>query len=105
MAETGSKKTQFKKGQSGNPNGRPVGSVSVTAEIKRKLLEVEPKTRKTYLELLVDRAMERAISNGNISMIQNIWEHMDGKARQKLEHDMSPELAEALQKINKTLPD
>ncbi len=32
----------FKKGQSGNPNGRPKGTVSITTEIRARLLKIYP---------------------------------------------------------------
>jgi hypothetical protein len=39
---------RWKKGESGNPAGRPAGSVSITAEIKRKLQEV-PRASKNHI--------------------------------------------------------
>jgi Family of unknown function (DUF5681) len=38
-------KTRFKKGQSGNPSGRPKGAVSVTGITRRFALKQEPVTR------------------------------------------------------------
>ncbi len=36
------KKFQFKKGESGNPNGRPPGSKNIKKELEDELLELEP---------------------------------------------------------------
>ena len=65
----------FKPGQSGNPKGRPVGSVSITTEIRSRLLKVFPekqatvigedgkkikKLKKTYLQKIVETIFENA---------------------------------------------
>jgi hypothetical protein len=41
---------QYKKGQSGNPGGRPVGSVSMKTYVKNKLLSMTEEEREEYLE-------------------------------------------------------
>ena len=68
----------FKKGQSGNPNGRPTGSVSITAEIKKKLQEIPDGQQKSYLELLINRILKQAVVDGNEQMIKQIWSYIDG---------------------------
>ncbi|MCX6718423.1 MAG: DUF5681 domain-containing protein [Candidatus Staskawiczbacteria bacterium] len=72
----------FKKGQSGNPNGRPSGSVSITAEIKKKLQEIPEGQQKSYLELLINRILKQAVVDGNEQMIKQIWNYIDGPPRQ-----------------------
>ena len=68
----------WEKGQSGNPAGRPPGSVSITAEIKRKLQEVPEGQQKSYLELLINRILKQAVVDGNEQMIKQIWSYIDG---------------------------
>lgn len=69
---------RWKKGESGNPAGRPAGSVSITAEIKRKLQEVPDGQKKSYLELLINRILKQAVVDGNEQMIKQIWNYIDG---------------------------
>jgi hypothetical protein len=69
----------WKKGQSGNPKGRPEGSgISITTEIKRELAKVVPGQKATYLELLIKRIMKQAVQDGDTQMITKIWNYIDG---------------------------
>lgn len=74
------------KGQSGNPAGRPPGSVSITAEIKKKLQEVPEGQQKSYLDLLINRIVKQAVVDGNEQMIKQIWSYVDGTPRQQAEN-------------------
>lgn len=40
---------QYRKGMSGNPNGRPVGSVSMKTYVKNKLLSMTDEEREEFL--------------------------------------------------------
>ena len=83
----------FQPGQSGNPNGRPEGAVSIKTELRR-LLEITlknehnflsdecenmPASRKVALNLL-----SKAIVDGDLKAIQMALEHIDGKPNQDL---------------------
>lgn len=84
---TGKKQdTRFKKGQSGNPNGRPVGSVSIVEGIKKKLLEVEPANKKTYLELFLSKLFLKAIKEGNEQLMKDMINRVDGMPKQSIDH-------------------
>jgi len=72
----------WKKGQSGNPDGRPVGSISVTSMVKRKLQEIPEGQKKTYLEILVSKILQKAIVDGDQQLIRAIWAYSDGMPRQ-----------------------
>lgn len=77
------KDTRFKKGVSGNPNGRPVGSVSIVEGIRRKLLEVEPGTKKQYLELFLSSYFKNAIKDGDNQLMRDMINRIDGMPQQK----------------------
>ena len=61
---------QYKKGQSGNPGGRPVGSVSMKTYVRNKLLSMTDDEREEFLE-----GVDKKI----------LWEMSEGKAKQDLE--------------------
>ena len=77
----------FVKGVSGNPNGRPVGSVSIVEGIKRKLMEIEPVNKKTYLELFLNTYFKNAIKEGDSQLIRDMINRIDGMPKQPVEHD------------------
>ena len=81
---TRDEKGRFIEGCSGNPSGRPAGSVSITTEIKKKLDEVPEGQKKTYLELLINKIVRQAIIDGNEQMIKFIWNYVDGMPEHKV---------------------
>jgi hypothetical protein len=52
-------------------------TISITAEIKKKLHEIPEGQQKTYLELLVNRIIKQAVVDGNDEMIIMIWNYLD----------------------------
>ena len=60
----------YKKGQSGNPNGRPKGSISMKTYIKNKLATMTDEERETFLEGIDKKVL---------------WEMAEGKAEAKAE--------------------
>jgi hypothetical protein len=76
---------KWKKGQSGNPKGRPRGSVNITSAIKRALAEALPGTDKRRL---VDQLAEAAIQNarwGNGTIFREIINRVDGVQAQRID--------------------
>lgn len=72
--------TRFKPGQSGNPGGRPKGSVSLTTLLRRALAEKStPKGKKTVAEMIVDALLESARA-GDQRAIQYVFDRIDGPA-------------------------
>lgn len=80
-------KHRFKKGESGNPKGRPKGTVSIVTELKKRLLTCPPGQKRTYLELAVDRILQMAIANSNEQMLKLIVNYTDGLPLQKITGD------------------
>jgi hypothetical protein len=79
---------QFKPGQSGNPSGRPKGSVSLT-EAMRRLLRARPEeadeaVRIAY-EILTGR---RDATKGQVEMARIWLDRIDGPVTQRIEHDV-----------------
>ena len=81
----------------GNPGGgRPAGTLSVVQAIKKKLaqyIEEDAKNRnltaeqkRTYLDLLVNKIMIKGIKEGDVSMIRDIINRVDGMPKQATEH-------------------
>ena len=90
MAKDDIKEHEFKKGQSGNPNGRPKGSRNLTT-ILREMLEEEievnvdgVKTKKQFQEVIVRKLLQKA-NEGNLKAIEQILDRMEGKPVQKQE--------------------
>lgn len=68
--------TSFKKGQSGNPNGRPLKGHSIT-EWFREMLDSNPDVREKLGRSILNKALD-----GDIAAIKLIWNHLDGMPKQ-----------------------
>lgn len=80
-----------------NREGRPKGSgISITTEIKKKLEEVHPTAKATYLQLLINRIFKQAIQDGDQQMIKNIWNYVDGMPIQRNKLEMTDDLSDIL---------
>lgn len=86
--------TQFKQGESGNPNGRPKGAVSIKAELQ-KLMEIVlkgeinpltdlPEDMPTGRKIALNLAM-KAVADADLKAIQLALEHLDGKPQQNVD--------------------
>jgi hypothetical protein len=80
-----SKPWQFQKGQSGNPAGRPVGSLSIVSELKKRLEEVPEGQEKTYLQQFIDGIMEKTIDDKDVNMMRDVINRVDGMPTQKID--------------------
>ena len=93
-------KPRYKKGESGNPTGRPKGSKN-RSTILRKWLEVattikNPITKKDEKVTVEDEiilALIREARKGNIQAIKEIQDSMHGKMTEKQEVEHSGEIA------------
>lgn len=92
------KRIGFQPGKSGNPAGRAKGSVSITTQIKKELLQCpEGESKQTYLDMLVKRILRKSILEGNEQMIKSVWAYVDGLPKQHIhmEHDIENILSPA----------
>jgi hypothetical protein len=69
----------WKKGQSGNPNGRPPKGHSITDAMKA-VLEGNPKTKQDFVKKILGFAMQ-----GDMTAAKMIWNYMDGMPVQRNE--------------------
>ncbi len=81
---------KWKPGQSGNPKGRPAGSFSLVALLKEALQDLAfdldgKKMDKTHAQLLIKKMLKLAIKDGDVRMISQILNHVDGLPMQKTE--------------------
>src|SRR3990167_846786 len=72
-----SKPTQFKKGKSGNPKGKPVGTLSMTTKIKEFLMEFG-KDGETNADKLKRAIVLRAITKSDV-LVKEILDRTDGR--------------------------
>ena len=80
-------KGRFIEGHSGNPAGKPRGTVSITTEIRNKLSEIPVGQKSTYLELLISRILKQAVVEGNEQMIKLIWNYIEGMPEHRISID------------------
>lgn len=84
--KTPPKDKQFKKGESGNPAGRPPGALSFTSKVRAALEKIAMSKDGediSYEQLLVKRVLNKAIEQGDGRMIELIWGYLDGKPQTK----------------------
>lgn len=75
----------FKKGDPNiNRKGRIDGGdgFSITKMIRDELQNVEPKTKKTWGELVLRRILLKATNEGDTQMLKAIWSYVDGMPKQ-----------------------
>jgi len=92
----------FPPGVSGNPKGKPPGSISIVAILKRKLEECPPDTdKKTYAEFIVEAMMKNALKENDRRSLRDIIEYVDGMPKQTVGLDVDEMVTEISVKIVK----
>lgn len=93
--------TRFKKGQSGNPGGCPKG-LSLLALLHKELEKPCSTTSKVkQKEMFVARCVQLALA-GRPDMIRLIWEYVEGKPTQPVDHSGSLEVV-TIEKIRQAI--
>ena len=95
----------FKPGQSGNPNGRPPGTLSVVHALKEKLKEIPPGKKKTYLDYLVEKVIKKGIIDGDVTMLRDVINRIDGLPKQTIDvqADVTTQKVEATQEVKEAV--
>lgn len=77
---------RWKKGESGNPAGRPRRDLTLTTLLKDEIEKICPldKEGRTWRQLLVIGTMRLALK-GNSIALKEIWERLDGRVRVQLD--------------------
>lgn len=76
---------QFKKGQSGNPKGRPKKEWTWVGTIKRVVEEMEEVDGKKVKENVAKSLLNQCLQ-GNMQAIKEFGDRIDGKPQQFLDH-------------------
>lgn len=77
------KPTQFKKGQSGNPGGKP-RKPAITAMLREFVFSKDPGTKKLWGERIVEAIAKKA-AKGNVAAFAEITNRLDGKPKETVE--------------------
>jgi hypothetical protein len=87
---------KFKEGESGNPAGRPKGSRNLSTILKEMLTEeIEVKNedgtveKKQLQDVIVRKLITQATNKGNLRAIQEIFDRVEGKAKQEIKHEVT----------------
>ena len=83
----------FKKGQSGNPKGRPTKDLCITSLIKDELTEIantKEGKKMTWAQLFA-KALVRKACQGHSVAIREVMDRVDGKVPQPVQHTGDPE--------------
>ena len=80
----------FVPGQSGNPAGRPKGSVKVSSCYERSLVRPFPgdPQGRTYAQVIADKAVELA-AEGRIDAIKEVTDRTEGRSKQTIDVNRS----------------
>ncbi len=75
--------TRWKKGESGNPKGRPKKQDSLTSLLREEIKKICPADRekRTWKELIVGATLQLAMK-GNAAALREVWDRLDGKILQ-----------------------
>lgn len=84
--KTRDSKGKWLKGKSGNPAGKPPGSISLVAMFRDALKEIDPKEKKSHAQMLIERWI-RESKSGDLSMLKEAIRYTDGMPTQRIESE------------------
>ena len=96
------KETQFKPGIGGGGH-RPLGTVSLTLMIKKRLRELTPDGKREAIEMLADNIIQDALDSSD-NMRKLIWNYIDGLPKQSIELEGKGEIPIRVISIKKYEP-
>jgi len=79
----------IKKGFSGNPEGRKIGSLSIVTIIRKELEKIPDGHKESYAILLVKKLIKKGIVDGDFSSIKEIINRVDGMPDQKFSGEIT----------------
>lgn len=102
MSNPATLKKPWKKGESGNPNGRPKGRRSLTTLLREALERIGEGQKEPYDVLLVKKVMKMAIIDGNEQMIKLCYNYLEGlpKETHKIEGDVHLHFHKSLKNVD-----
>lgn len=72
-------------GSTANPHGRPKGTFSLVEMIKKRLQEIPEGKDKTYAEYFIEQMMKKTVAEGDVPMMRDIINRVDGLPRQQVD--------------------
>ncbi len=78
---------RFKKGETGNKNGRPK-LTRLTDALREQLAEAAPNAPEKTIAEVIARALIREAVSGNVQAIREIGDRTEGKPKQSLDLDL-----------------
>lgn len=73
----------FKPGQSGNPAGKPPGTLSLVGLLKKRLAEIHPDQKRSFAEVFIDNVIQDAMDLDGPSR-KLIMNYIEGMPKQQM---------------------
>lgn len=94
----------FPKGVSGNPDGRPAGSISLITLLKQRLELVGPDQKRSIAEHFIDNVMQDALEGNEVAR-KIVFQYIEGMPKQNVDLGIDKEGLAELTLFFKALAD
>ena len=74
----------WKKGESGNPNGAPRKENSLNNLLRERLEDIDPDQERSNKDIIAD-ALVALAKTGNLAAIERVWDRIEGKPHQSMD--------------------